>query len=243
MKPIIKKLLIWAVSIGLALALIAFIADVFVMPWYVESEEFIVPNVIGIDKEEASKILTENKLNPIIEGPRYSETYPANKIIYQKPEAGSVVKENRRIYIIFSGGNPLTTMPNVVDKTLRDATITIERLGFTLYEVEEVKSELKANTVIEQSPIEGSELKKGTKVRLKVSVGPNIGMVRVPDLVGLSYKEAESVLSKNSLEVGKINYQESMNLLPNTVVAQFPEKNELINIGESVDLFITKNQN
>jgi serine/threonine-protein kinase len=187
--------------------------------------------------------LEENKMNAIIEGPRYSDEYPVDHVIYQKPEAGSIVKENRGVQIIISGGNPLTKMPYLIDKTLRDATVTIERLGFVLDEIVEVKDEAKANTIVEQYPKEGTNLQKGTKIKLKVSVGPNIGMVRVPDLLGLSFKEAEAVIHKNSLVVGKINYQESKNLLPNTVVAQYPAQNKLINVGESIDLFITKSQN
>ena len=243
MKPIIKKILYWFVGIATFFAIIAFTVDVIVMPWYVDSEEVVVPNLVGKNKDEASKILLENRLNPIVEGPRYNDQYPIDHIIYQKPVAGSTVKENRRVYIVVSGGNPLTKMPYLLDKTLRDAKVTIERLGFILDDVVEVKDEAKANTIVEQYPKEGTNLQKGTKVKLKVSVGPNIGMVRVPDLLGKSLKEAESILQKNSLTVGKINYQESKNLLPNTIVAQYPAKNKTINVGESVDLFITKSQN
>ena len=243
MKPIIKKILLWGIIIFSFISLIAFIADVFIMPWYVDSEEVFVPNVIGKSKDEASLLITDNNLHPILEGPRYSDDYPINHIIYQRPEAGSVVKTNRQIYIVYSGGNPLTKMPNLIDKTLRDAQVSIERLGFSLNEVTEVKSEIKANIVVDQYPREGTNLQKGTKVKLKISVGPNIGMVRVPDLLSLSLKEARTVIQQNSLIVGTINYQESKTLLPNTVVAQYPAKNRLINIGESVDLFITKSQN
>ncbi|MCB9209893.1 MAG: PASTA domain-containing protein [Ignavibacteriales bacterium] len=243
MKPIIKKILIWGMIATALLAIFAFIADIFIMPWYVKSEEVKVPNVVGMSKEQAFDLLSESKLNVIIEGPRYSEEFPVDHIIYQKPEAGSIVKVNRRVYIVVSGGIPITKMPNVLNRTLRDAKNTIERLGFEIAEITQVKSEEPANTVIEQYPKEGGSLKKGTRVELKVSVGPNIGMVRVPDLLGLSFKEAETILASNSLIIGKITYQDSRNLLPNTVVAQFPAKNSLINTGETVDLFITKNQN
>ncbi|MCB9205730.1 MAG: PASTA domain-containing protein [Ignavibacteriales bacterium] len=135
-------------------------------------------------------------------------------------------------------------MPNVLNRTLRDAKNTIERLGFEIAEITQVKSEEPANTVIEQYYYpKRRAVNQGTRVELKVSVGPNIGMVRVPDLLGLSFKEAETILASNSLIIGKITYQDSRNLLPNTVVAQFPAKNSLINTGETVDLFITKNQN
>ena len=243
MKPILKKILIWSLILFGFLAISLFVIDVFVMPWYVEREEIVVPDLLGKDKTEAEKILKDSNMQAILEGPRYSDDVPIDHVIFQKPQAGSIVKEGRRIHLVISGGNPLTKMPYLLDKTLRDATVTIERLGFELSDVSEVKSETEAGTIVEQYPKEGTNLQKGSKVKLKVSVGPNIGMVRVPDLLSLTLKEAKETLQRNSLVVGKINYQASKTLLPNTVVAQYPAKNKLVNIGETVDLFITKNQN
>jgi len=224
-------------------AIIVFVADVFIMPWYVESQEIVVPDLIGMDKADAEKIIVESQMNPIIEGPRYSDEFPIDHVIFQKPEPGATVKEGRRIHITISGGNPLTKMPYLLDKTLRDAKVSIERLGFVLGNVANVKSEAKAGSIVEQYPKEGTNLQSGTKVKLKVSIGPNIGMVRVPDLLSLTLKEARDIIQRNSLKVGKINYQESRTLLPNTIVAQYPAKNKLVNIGETIDLFITKSQN
>ena len=81
---------------------VAFITDVFIMPWYVDSEEVVVPNLIGKAKDEASDLISSNNLHPILEGPRYSDDYPIDHIIYQRPEAGSIVKTNRQIYIVYS---------------------------------------------------------------------------------------------------------------------------------------------
>lgn len=243
MKHIIKKIVLWSIVVFTLLAIILFVTDVFIMPSVVNSEEVVVPSLVGKNKEEASKILTENKLQAILQGPRYNNKFPVDHVIFQKPAAGSIVKENRRIYLFISGGNPLTKMPNLVGRSLRDTKITVENLGFILDKVTEVKSEIPSKTVIEQYPDEGTNLQKGSKVSVKVSVGPNIGMVRVPDMYGLSLREARIVLKNNSLLLGNINYEESKNLLPNTVITQYPAKNSLVSIGESVDLFITKNKN
>ncbi len=242
MKPIIKKIFFWSAALFTSLVVIAFVADVFIMPWYVESKEVVVPNLIGKSKLEAEDLIVKSGLNPIIEGPRYSDDIPIDHVLFQNPSAGSVVKENRRIYIVISGGNPLTKMPNLIDKTLRDGTVIIERLGFTLGDITEVKSEAKPGTIVEQYPKEGTNLQKGTKIEFKISVGPNIGMVRVPDLLGLSLSEAKSIIQSNSLVVGKINYQVGNSLLPNTVLTQYPSKNKLVKVGETIDLFITKSQ-
>lgn len=242
MKHIIKKIAIASIIFIAVVAIILFVTDVFIMPAVVNSKEVVVPNLVGKHKDAAEKILKDIDLQVIYEGPRYNEKYPIDHVIYQKPEAGSVVKENRRVYLFISGGNPLTKMPNLINRSLRDAKITVENMGFIVDKVTEVKAEEPLNTVIEQYPEEGAKLQRGAKISLTVSTGPNIGMVRVPDLYGLSLKEAARILKQNSLEVGNINYEVSKNLLPNTVITQYPSKNNLVQTGESIDLFITKNE-
>lgn len=243
MKPIIKKILLY---IGIIIVLFvgaALLFDLLIMPSYVKNNEITLPDLVGLSKTEAEDSLKAMGLEAILEGPRYSDEYPVDHVIYQKPNSGSVVKEGRRVYIVISGGNPLTKMPNLIGKTLRDAKVTVTRLGFNLGNVAEIESEETVNTIVEQYPKESTNMQKGAIVKLKVSVGPRVGMVRIPNLLGKSFNEAKDILIKNSLIVGKINYQDSKNLLPNTVVAQYPAKNKLVNVGESIDLFITKEQN
>jgi len=242
MKEIIKKILIWFAVLAVFFGILMYVADVFIMPAYVSSPEVKVPKVVGLTQDKAVEILKENKLTPVIQGTRYNEKIPKDHIIFQKPEGGTTVKENRRIFLHISGGNPTSKMPDFINRTVRDAKIAIDRMGFVLSDVEKVESELPANTIIEQIPNPGTNLTRGSKIKLKVSIGPSKGKVRVPDLVGMSYKEALSTLQTNSLAVGTINYENSNNLLPNTVISQFPSKNTLLNVGETVDLFITKNQ-
>lgn len=242
MKATFNKILTFTAIAAAILAILAFILDVIIMPLYVKSEEIQVPEVIGLSKEEASEILNDNDLVASFETTRYSEKIPRDHVIFQKPYAGSFVKKNRRIVLHVSGGNLLKRMPDLFEKSVRDAQITIERMGFEISEIEEVKSELPANTIVEQYPSAGINLSKGSKIKLMVSIGPNKGMVRVPDLLGMSLKEATSTLEENSLEIGILTYEASRNLLPNTIISQYPSKNSLIEVGDSIDLFITKNQ-
>jgi beta-lactam-binding protein with PASTA domain len=42
------------------------------------------------------------------------------------------------------------------------------------------------------------------------------------------------------LTIGKINYQPSSTLLPNTILDQYPSGGNLLSPGDVVDLFVTK---
>lgn len=241
MKQTIKKILPFILGAAIFFVILFFLIDMIIMPFYVSSAEIEVPNVIGLHKDKAVDSLKINNLNVIIETPRFNDKFSKDFVVLQKPSAGSVVKKNRLVHLYISGGNTLIKMPMLLNRTLRDAKVTIDRLGFQIGNVVKVESEYPTDMIIEQYPEEGTPLEKGSQITLKVSVGPNLGMVRVPDLLGQSFKEAESILQRNSLFVGKIHYQDSPNLLPNTVIAQFPGKNKLVNLGDSIDVFITRN--
>ncbi|MBK7380332.1 MAG: PASTA domain-containing protein [Ignavibacteriales bacterium] len=51
-----------------------------------------------------------------------------------------------------------------------------------------------------------------------------MGQIEVPDLIGKSLTEATMILRDSSLVVGKINYQRSFSLLPNTVLDQYQQR-------------------
>ncbi|MBU1098829.1 MAG: PASTA domain-containing protein [Bacteroidetes bacterium] len=240
MKKYLKKIVIVPV-IGLVIILaLILLIDKVAFPWYVSAPEYDVPNVVGLNKDEAIKVLTELNLNPILQGPRYDARYPKDHVIFQKPSSGVMVKEGRRIYLFVSGGESLIKMPLLFGKTFRDTKVTIERLGLILGEVEEVKSEMPAGRIIEQHPLEGVDIPKGTAVDLKVSYGPKIGMIRIPNLLGKSFREAETLLKRNSLRIGKTTFLTSPSLLPNTIIDQYPGENKLVAVGDSVDVVITK---
>jgi len=240
MKKIIKRILIALISIVLFFAAVVVITDKVIMPEVVDRPEVVVPDLVGMHKDEAIKKLEELDLIPVLEGPRYNNKFPKDHVIFQKPLKNTTVKVKRRIYLAISGGDPLVKVPDLEYKTLRDAQVTIERLGLEVGKITEVRSEAKAGMVVGQNPQPGLNVEKGSVVDLKVSVGPNVGKVRVPDLMGKTLNEAERELRNNSLFLGKVNYQESPNLLPNTVIAQYPSKGTLVEIGETVDVFVTK---
>jgi serine/threonine-protein kinase len=133
-------------------------------------------------------------------------------------------------------------MPFVVSKTLRDARVNIEKLGLFVGDVEEIRSELPLGIVVEQEFPKDTKLEKGDSVSLKVSVGPQLGMVRVPNLIGKSLKEATRILKRHNLVIGNKTYSESPTLLPNTIISQTPSQDFLLPIGEAVDVIISKSK-
>ncbi|MFA6597670.1 MAG: PASTA domain-containing protein [Ignavibacteriaceae bacterium] len=234
----VKKLLYFLGSLVVAFLLFNYA----LMPWFVYSAEVQVPKVVNLQQEEAIKVLEDAGLNAIVGDTTFVETgFAKNAIILQKPHAGEVVKKGRRIFLVLSGGEPTTTVPSLLGKSVTNARFALERVGLKIGEIVEVSSDNPKDIIVSQQLLAGTKINKGTLINVSVSAGQIEGQIEIPNLIGKSLTEAERILNENFLKVGKINYQPSFDLLPNTVKDQYPSPGNRLNQGDAVDLFITKN--
>lgn len=241
MKNLIENQYVKKTLIGLGLfVLFLLILDNIIMPWYVSSSEEVVPKVIGLSETEAIEKLNSAGFEPIIADTAYGTNQPAGKIFLQKPEAGKIVKQGRSVYLFVSGGEQMVKIPQLKGKNLVDARLALERVGLKLGQVELVASNYPKDMIFDQQYVDGTQLRKGESVKVFVSSGQTEGTIEVPDLIGKSLVEAQKIISENSLAVGKITYQISNSLLPNTILDQYPVPGNKLNPGEKVDLFVTK---
>jgi len=235
-KPIVKKILI--VFAAVIVFLILF--DKLLLPWYVSSPEAEVPSVIGLTESAAYERLEDADFEPVISDTTFDVKYAKGVIVFQNPEASTVVKIGRRVHLYLSGGEPVVRVPSLKGKSLRDAKLSLERIGLKLGLVEEVPSGNPRNMIFDQQYAMGTPLKKGEFVGVTLSIGQEGGTIIVPDLIGKSLVEVQKILADSALVIGKINYQRSFSLLPNTILDQYPSKGTKLNPGGAVDLFITK---
>ena len=239
-KPRNKKILYWLGGI------IAFllIMDNLVLPWYVSSPEVKVPRVVGLKEDEAVRVLKEADLSPMVGDTTFDEKFPKGSVIVQKPMTGDLVKKGRRVYIFISGGEPYVNVPILKGRSLKEAKLSLERVGLKVGPISEMPSENPKDVIFDQQFVNGTQIRKGESVGITISIGPFIeGDITVPDLIGKSLTEAEKLLADSSLKVGKVNYQSSFSLLPNTILDQYPSKGNKVNKGTVVDLFVTKTGN
>ena len=235
-RPLVKKILLYFIGF----VVIVLIFDNIIFPWYVSSPEVVVPDVKGLEESKAFSVLENSNLEPIISDTTYDIRFSRGSIVIQRPYAGEKVKEGRRVYLFVSGGEPVVAVPILKGKSLKDAKFALERLGLKLGQVDEVSSNHPKDMIFDQQYVEGTPIKKGEYVGVSISIGVGEGTIIIPDLIGKSLAEAERVLADSSLKVGRINYQHSFSLLPNTILDQYPSKGNKTNSGDAVDLFVTK---
>ncbi len=245
---LIKKLLtptkrkiraLWILGSLLALFLLF---NYVLLPMYVNhGSRHTVPRVIGLPAEEAKTVLDTAKLVAIQGETRPDPSYPAGTVTAQNPLPGAIVKEGRRVYLSISGGEVLVGVPVLRGKSTRDARFALERNGLKLGDIGyEFSDTFPENTIIDQSVRADAKVNRGTLVGVIVSRGRGDQEIAVPSLIGKTLTEAEKILQASGLKVGIVTSQPSFELLPNTIVDQFPRPGENAKVGTEVDLFVVK---
>lgn len=230
-----------AIVLGVLLVLFYLFNDV-VMPWYVQQEGTTkVPNVVGRTLEEAIQIVAQAGLVGKKAETRTDRQYPEGTVVVQNPAAGSEVKVGRGVYLTISGGEPMVTVPALRGRSLRDATFALERYGLVLGTARyEVSEEYPQSTVIDQDTPENTVVPVGKVINVVVSQGKSANQVPVPDVLNKSFSDAERILIQAGLRIGNITYQINTELLPNTVIDQFPKGGELVPGNQAIDLVVAQ---
>lgn len=213
-----------------------------VLPLYVNQAGHVaVPSVVGMSKDSALQIIEQAGLRVVDAETRPDPTYPPGVVVQQNPMGSAIVKEGRRVYLTLSGGEIQVVVPSLRGRSLRDARFALERYGLKLggvgYDTSDTFPE---NTIIAQSIAPDARVARGTAVSISVSQGRNPGDVRVPLVIGKTLGEATKLIEEAHLKVGTISYQASFDLVPNTIVDQFPRPGEVPAPGQGIDLFVVK---
>lgn len=93
--------------------------------------EINVPDLSKLNEEQVEDRLDELDLEYVLlDSVDYNPSYPKHTVVEQDPLAGAKVKKNRKIYIkINSSGFTLVRIPNLIEKTYRQAVPTLKALG------------------------------------------------------------------------------------------------------------------
>jgi beta-lactam-binding protein with PASTA domain len=167
-------------------------------------EEVIVPNVVGRELTQALIDLQDKELYPRIQLRTAAVGEEKGMILEQIPEAGTLVKAERRIELVISQGIAFDKMENFLGKNINDVRTIIKAFNSQSTEGSIVLKEpfmyqyssQAAGTVLQQKPAPGADLSGNEVLELVVSRGQENVRITVPDLIGLSYTDALSRLSQ-----------------------------------------------
>lgn len=133
----------------------------------------------------------------------------------------------------------VTPVPKVVGLSETEARSLLADQGLSLEPAEgshRYDDEVPRDRVLSQEPGAGSLVKRGSRVRVALSLGPQL--VQVPDLKGSALHAAQVTLAGAGLVVGRTASIYAPSGAPGTVVEQSPPPGSLISRAEPVDLFL-----
>jgi len=118
----------------IAMAIIGVLGYLF-MHWLTyttdHGNEISVPNLQKLSEQQVEEKLDDLNLDYVLlDSVDYNSDFPKHTVVEQDPIAGSKVKEDRKIYIkINSSGFTTVKIPNLIEKTYRQAIPTLKALG------------------------------------------------------------------------------------------------------------------
>ncbi len=208
-----------------------------------------VPDFMGVKIAEAERIAKNERLKIIINDSLFVPAYEGGVVLDQLPKGGVEVKAGRKVYVtINSFRQKMVQVPYVAGRSLRQAKNMLEVAGLGIEKL--VYEEDIATNYVLAEIVEGREMTRESKVEiemgsgvvLKVGVEPERNTTIVPKAIGQSLQAAKSRLWEQGLNIGKVNFDEGINLLNQKdarVYRQSVAHNATTTLGTSVDLWLT----
>ena len=208
-----------------------------------------VPDFMGVRIADAERIAKNERLDIIINDSLFVPAYEGGVVLDQLPKGGVEVKAGRKVYVtINSFREKMVEVPYVAGRSLRQAKNMLEVAGLGIEKL--VYEEDIATNYVLAEIVEGREMTRDTKVEiemgsgvvLKVGIEPDRNTTIVPKTIGQSLQTAKSRLWEQGLNVGKVNFDEGVNLLNQKdarVYRQSLNHNATTSLGATVDLWLT----
>ena len=173
--------------------------------------EVPLPNLVGMSREDAERLITENNLTVGDITEEYNSDYAEGFIISQDPayQENYNVNEDTRINLVVSLGLEEVTVPKVVGETREDAIAMLEEVNLKYEIIEESSERVEAGYVIEQETEANTTAYAGDTVVIHVSTGSSIKRVTVTSVIGKTEDEAKNELEDLGLKVTIVNDEDT----------------------------------
>ncbi|MBV7698141.1 Stk1 family PASTA domain-containing Ser/Thr kinase [Streptomyces sp. TRM70350] len=164
----------------------------------VSNDTVPVPNLVGQTEADARKLLENSDLQVGTVTQKPCEEEKKGNICSQDPQPKTEVDKNTTVNLVVSTGAPKVAVPNVIGQSVDDATSTLEGDDYEF----KVKTETRESsddpgTVLEQNPVSGREVEKGSTITLIIAKAEE--KATVPNVVGQTCEDAQKQMQDNDL--------------------------------------------
>lgn len=197
-----------------------------------------VPRVLDLVQAEAEARLTEVGLRGrVIETEPHPDA-PAGTVIWQDPPPAVEAPAGAIVRLTISRGPSTRPIPDVVGLDAALAGEILQAGGFQIGRVDSIAALSDLGTIVVTRPAAGVARAPGASVALVVSQGPAV--IPVPNVVGLTHREAWARLDEAGLHVGRVMTRPTDTLEPGRVVEQRPAPGTRAPMEGRIDLIFSR---
>ena len=195
---------------GAVLAILLFAIFLFSLGWLTDhGKSAAVPSITGKSLEEAKSILSKAGFDYEVRDSVFVDTLPPLTVVRQLPDAYEVVKSNRTVLLIVrSVDPPLVEIPNLIGYSFRSAEFILQsmelKVGDTIFRPDFARNAVLEQRVAGAKVTPGTKIRKGTAVTLVLGDGLGGEGFPVPQLIGMRYADALSLLESSRVGVGAL---------------------------------------
>ena len=212
------------------------------------NEEIVVPDFTNMTYQEAHSVAQAAGVTVLVSDSVYVRRMKPGAVYMQTPKAGSYVKEGRKVRLTTNTILPEEAfMPSLVGGSLKQAKAELLRSGLVLGRISYVP-DIATNYVLRQQRYgvdvaPGTPMSSGTEINLVLGLSTD-NTTFVPDLIGEQYMRSVDLLHENSLNVGRLRFDETIRDYSDSISALVYSHSpaygaDVVKKGENVDLFLT----
>ena len=150
-------------------------------------------------------------------------------------KAGDSVVKGTTVAVNVSSGPALRDIPNLVGKTLEEATKTLTDMGLVVVEAPTLgHPEIPAGQISIQLPVAGEKLARGGTVTLTVSKGQVTTLI--PSIYGKDFATVKARLEKYGMVIGKVAGNKNRGLKSASIDGKVVRNLTRVVVGKTVDL-------
>ena len=219
-----------------ALILIVVILSISINDYRYKNATIKMPDLVGLSENDAVELLESNNLTSSDIQYEYSNDVKKGLVISQNISPEVEVKTLSSVGIVISKG-ALIVVPDIVGKSQQEGEKLLEKEGFSCkVEEKQYSDDYKKGEIISQKPKAKKKKEEGAEISIVVSKG--VEQIRVPDVVGLSEKEARSTLEEANLRVeATSSYSDSV--ASGIITSQSIPKDSEVDKGSCISLVVS----
>ena len=210
------------------------------------NQVIIVPDFTDLSVADAKIVAKRYHIRTEVTDSVYVKRMEKGHVFSQNPAPGSKVKKDRNIKLTINAhSTKMVKMPNLVGYSLRQAKAEILGSGLTMGRLM-YREDLATNNVLDQF-IAGKYVAPGTEVEaespvdLLLGLSPDESDTYIPYLVGFTLPVAKDNLFENSLNLGNVSYDETVQTYQDTLSAVVYQQNPTYSAGAPVRMGTTIN--